>query len=237
MSDFGYGQLSYDDAASDLNAIIAAARTLIEQIDTHKLVQVVAVHPGNGTPPAAGTVDVQLLVSQIDGEGFPIPHGVVYGLPYYRMQGGPWAVICDPVKNDFGYVACLDRDSSAVIKNPGIQTPQSSRRYNVADGIYVGGVINAAPTAWIWLKGDGTFVISDQNQNGVQSTSNSLEFLIGGAALGTLNSSTMTFTVPVSAPDFEIPTTLPSYKNHTHNITVPSTPFGPAPTTAPNSGT
>ena len=187
MSDVGYGQIQPDDAATDLNAIVAVARQLIERLDTMKLVQIQAVHAGSGSPPAAGTVDVLQLVSQIDGNGFPVKHGTVYGIPFFRLQGGPWAIICDPAKDDYGYVVCADRDSSLVVKNSGgQQNPGSRRRYNVADGVYVGGIINAVPAAWAWFKSDGTCVISDKLGNVLQSSSDGWALTGNVTVTGTL---------------------------------------------------
>lgn len=240
MSDggpFGYGQQQPNDADTDLNVIAFVARRLLARLDTMKLVKIVAVHAGSGTPPAAGTVDVLPLVSQIDGNGYPVKHGTVYGLPFYRLGGATWQVICDPEVGDTGYVVCADRDSSLVVKNGGQQNPGSRRRYNIADGVYVGGVLNAAPKASIWLKSDGTFNITDKNNMSVESTTGGLNFGVGGTNVLALTSSAATFSVNVVAPDFQDPdASLPSYKTHTHNVTVPSTPFT-GPTTAPNSGT
>ncbi len=185
-SSFGYGQLGPDDGAEELNAIAFVCRQLIERLDTMKLVQVQAVHPGSGSPPAAGTVDVLPLVSQIDGNGYPVKHGTVYGLPYFRMQGGPWAIVCDPAVNDYGYIVCADRDSSLVVKTPGQQNPGSRRRYNMADGVYVGGILNPVPAAWVWLKSDGTLQISDKQGNVLQTSSSGFALTGNVMVTGTL---------------------------------------------------
>lgn len=179
MSDqgFGYGQISDDDSTDDLTAIVAIIRQLIGQLNVMKLVQVKAVTPGTGTPPTGGTVDVQLLVSQLDGQGNPVQHGIVHGLPVFRLQAGPWAIIADPVVGDYGFIVCADRDSSLVLKNPGIANPGSiGRRYNVADGVYVGGVgsMNAAPTSWVQLNSDGTWNLTDKNGNVLKGSSNGI---------------------------------------------------------------
>jgi hypothetical protein len=197
--DFGYGQVGPNELSHDLNGIYYICRSLVDRLDTMKLVQVVAVHIGSGSPPSAGTVDVLPLVSQIDGNGYPVKHGTVYGLPYYRMQGGPWAVICDPAANDIGYVICADRDSSLVVKNGGQQNPGSRRRYNIADGVYVGGVLNAVPKATVWLKPDGTFNITDQNNNSVVSTSSGLNLGVGGTIVVAITSSGVVVTGTLSA--------------------------------------
>ena len=65
---------------------------ILGRMATATLVQVVAV-TNDGDLSPVGFVDVQLLVNQLDGEGKPTPHGVVYGLPYHRIQGGTDAII------------------------------------------------------------------------------------------------------------------------------------------------
>lgn len=169
----GYSQIDDDDSSSDLTTIMAIAQRLIERMSVMKLVKVVAVHPGSGTPPVGGTVDVQLLVNQIDGMGNPVQHGTVNGLPVFRSQGGPWAIIIDPAVGDYGFVVCADRDSSLVLQTPGQANPGSRRRYNVADGVYIGGVgsMNAAPTGYVQLNADGTWNLTDKFGNVLQGAS------------------------------------------------------------------
>lgn len=173
-TDVGAGQQTPYDSSTEFDVISFIVRQRIALLDTMKLVQIVAVHPGTGTPPIAGTVDVQLLVQQIDGSGNVQSNGVVYGIPFFRLQGGKWAVICDPDVGDFGYVVCSDRDVSNVVKNPGQATPGSYRKYSVSDGVYVGGCINQVPVATIDLRRDGTLKITDANGIVLDTTSGSL---------------------------------------------------------------
>jgi hypothetical protein len=121
-------------------------------------------------------VDVMPLVSQVDGNNNTQRHGVVYGLPYFRIQGGANAVICDPVVGDIGYVVVSDRDISSVKSNaakitgsanPSSSnqvTPGSSRRNDLADGVYVGGILNATPKQYIQFTATG-ITIADMNGN------------------------------------------------------------------------
>ena len=186
-TDFGFGQITVDDGSSDVNAITAVARRLIERLDVCKVVQVMAVHPGAGSPPAAGTVDVLLLVNQVDGNFNGFPHSTVFGLPYFRFQAGPWAIIADPAVNDVGFVVVADRDSSTLAANPGQQVnPGSRRRYNVADGIYVGGILNAVPAATLQLKSDGTFVLTDKPGNVISSSTSGIAITGNVKVTGTL---------------------------------------------------
>lgn len=170
-SDFGYGQEQPQDWSSEFNKIAFLVRQMIARLSTMKLVQVKAVH-SNGAVAAAGTVDVLPLVNQIDGGGFSTPHGTVFGLPWWRLQGGLHAVICDPKVDDIGYVVCADRDISNVKTTKAQANPGSLRRYDLADGIYVGGLLNAAPTTYILFTDDGHIRIVDVSGNVLETSSN-----------------------------------------------------------------
>ena len=86
----GYGQQIPEDSNSLLSGVAFLVRQMLAQMDTMKLVQVVAVYGGAGAIAAAGTVDVLLLVNQIDGATPPnsTPSGTVYGIPWSRVAGG-----------------------------------------------------------------------------------------------------------------------------------------------------
>lgn len=172
----GAGQMDPDDSTSDFAMVAFIVRSILAELDTMQPCQVVAVHPGQGGPPAAaGTVDVQLLVSQLDGDGNATQQGVVAGIPYFRLQGGPWAIVIDPAVNDFGYVVAAQRDIGSAVASPGIATPGSDRSYNVSDGIYVGGCLNGAPPNFAWFKSDGTFSFLDGKGNKITTTATGIE--------------------------------------------------------------
>ena len=183
-TDVGYGSQFPDDSNTDSTGISFIVRALLSRIDTMKVVQVKAVHPGAGTPPAPGTVDVQPLVNQIDFANPPnaTPHGIIYGLPFIRWQGGMWAVINDPAINDIGIIICADRDISTVKNTKAQANPGSFRRLNVADGVYLGGILNAVPAATYWLKPDGSLQVADAFGNVLQ-TSNTGFALTGNVAV------------------------------------------------------
>jgi hypothetical protein len=159
----GAGQMYPLDSTDEFSMLSFIIRQMIAEMETCTPVQVVAIHPGSGTPPAVGTVDVQLLVSQIDGSGNAQKQGIVYGVPYMRMQGGPWAIVIEPAAGDFGFIVSASRDISNVVKNPGQQNPGSYRQHSFSDGFYIGGAMNKSPTAYAWFKPDGTFQITDKN--------------------------------------------------------------------------
>ena len=147
---FGYGQQDPNDSAGSFNLWSFVARQMIARISTMKLVKVVAVHVDSpdGVGPA-GTVDVLPLVSQIDGQGNAVPHGVVYGIPFLRLGAGGCAVVIDPKVDDLGMVVVADRDISSVKKTRDVSTPGSRRTYDLADGVYVGEVLAQVPTCYV----------------------------------------------------------------------------------------
>jgi hypothetical protein len=169
--EIGVGQADPNDSASDFNSVEFHVRQLMAQLDTMKLVEVQAVHPGqNGAP---GTVDVLPLVNQIDGNGNATPHGTVFGLPWFRLQGGVNAIVIDPVVGDIGYVVASDRDISAVKSSGAQANPGSLRKFDIADGVYVGGCLNAAPTQFIQFTDSG-ITIQDKNGNAIVMSANGI---------------------------------------------------------------
>lgn len=173
----GAGQMFPDDSNDETSVAAFIVRQMVAKLDTMKLVKVVKVTGGGGAIAAAGTVDVQLLVSQIDGSNNTVPNGVVHGIPWYRMAGGNGAIILDPKEGDVGFVVCSDRDTSNVrAAGPGaaaIAAPGSRRQLNVADGIYVGGVLNALPEQYIVFTEAGIKIL-DKSGNVIDLTSSGI---------------------------------------------------------------
>lgn len=169
MSDGFVGQQGLSSSGGEFNAIRFVAWQLLGLVGTVKLVKVIAVH-GAGGIAVAGMVDVQPLVNQIDGQGNSTPHGTVFSLPYFRLQGGVNAIIIDPVAGDMGLAVIADRDISAVKASKKQSNPGSYRRFDTADGIYIGGILNAIPTQWIAFLETG-ISITDLNGKSLVSSS------------------------------------------------------------------
>jgi hypothetical protein len=154
-----FGAANREDGTTDLNAFEFVARQIVNRISTMTFVQIVAVFP-DPTGGGGGTVDVQPLVNQVDGFGNAIPHGVVCNLPYQRIQSGGSAVIMDPTKGDIGLAIFADRDVSSVRVNRAQANPGSYRRFDMADGVYIGGVLNGVPTQFISFTSTGIAITS-----------------------------------------------------------------------------
>ena len=143
------------DEGAQLQFIIT---NLIGRIQTVTLVQVKAVNAIGVSP--VGTVDVQPMVAQLDGQGNAYPHGTIHNIPYFRLQGGSNAVIIDPKVGDIGMCGFCSRDISSVKANKAPSNPQSLRRFDYADGLYFGGFLNGTPEQYVHFKEGGIDVIS-----------------------------------------------------------------------------
>lgn len=158
MADGYFGQQGITSNTSELNALDFLIDQKLGQVRTNVAVKVIAVHGGGvGAPP---TVDLQPLVNQIDGQGNQTPHGIIYGVPTTRSQGGGSTIINDPKVGDIGLMAIADRDISALKANEGAQSnPGSFRTHDMADGVYVGPMINpAVPNQYIQFTDTGVKV-------------------------------------------------------------------------------
>lgn len=164
------GLQSLSTFGSEFNAQTLFVRSILARIHTATLVKVVACTNAGGVS-AVGTVDVQPLINQVDGDGNMTVHAVVHKLPYFRLQGGANAIICDPQPGDIGVAVFVDRDASTVIATKAQANPGSGRWFDMADGMYFGGMLNAAPVQYVQFVGSdlhvtsttGKVVLTDKN--------------------------------------------------------------------------
>ena len=89
--------------------------------------------------------------------------------------------MCDPAIDDIGLAICSDRDISALksaVASGGspMVNPGSYRKHDVADGVYLGGCLNPATAASLWLKPDGSFNLADAFGNVISSSNGGLAF-------------------------------------------------------------
>lgn len=164
-NDYGAGFLGPEGWSSEYNVFRFIVQQMLARVRTAIPVQVVACSNAGGVAPF-GYVTVEPLVCMLDGAGNRVPHVPVYGLLYFRLQGGLNAVICDPQPGDIGTAVICDRDMSLVKSNasalqagtpgPGnTVNPGSLSKFNLTDGIYYGGNLNAAPTSYLQFDAEG----------------------------------------------------------------------------------
>ncbi|MXV44388.1 phage baseplate protein [Saccharibacter sp. 17.LH.SD] len=141
--------------SDSLDTLIADS---LRSIGPSMLVRVEAVHGGGVA--LTGKVDVRLLIDQQDGLGRPHPRGIVYDVPYLRIQGGNSALIVDPKPGDIGFIVVSGRDHSHVVVNRAPAPPASSRLFAVQDCVYVGGFLNDGPNQYVHFTDTGIRIIT-----------------------------------------------------------------------------
>lgn len=181
------------DFGSDFAMRNFQIKSVLSRIAGATLAMVVAVDS------VAGTVDVQPLVNQTDGHGNAIPHGVIHGFPYFQLQSGLSAIVITPTVGDIGTVIFADRDISAVKATRKAANPATRRMFDMTDGLYFGGMLNAAPTQYIRFDANGIAITSPV---AVNVHAPAVTITNGGAALALMNANTATWltthTHPVS---------------------------------------
>lgn len=140
-------------AGSDYNAQAHLFQSLAAGMATATLGLVKSVTPGGIGGPSI--VSIQPMVAQIDGAGNTMPHGTINNVPVFRLQSGGNAVVLDPVPGDIGIVVFASRDISAVKESRAPAQPGSARRFDMADALYIGGVLNGAATQYVQFAGGG----------------------------------------------------------------------------------
>lgn len=160
MSTNGYGGTQGPNTrVNQFNAVTFVVEEILSVRNHTALVKVVAVRSA-GEVAEVGFVDVQIMINQIDGDGKAWPHVTVNNVPYMRLQGGANAIIIDPQVNDIGMCVFADRDISAVKATRAVANPGSMRRADIADGLYVGGFLNAAPQQYMRFTTAGIEIVS-----------------------------------------------------------------------------
>lgn len=149
-------------SAADVSDDYAQLSFMVHQITggmaTAGPVEVIAVRSAGELAPV-GYLDMKPLVHQTDGAGQAVPHGPLYNVPYFRLQGGTNAVIMDPVVGDIGLAVYASSDASRVKNTRKAGLPASRRRFDMADGFYLGGFLNKAPENYIRFTSSGDIEI------------------------------------------------------------------------------
>lgn len=180
-----------EDVNHEANAQEFMFRAMLNKNAFIQIVRVEKVKAdSDGGPPL---VNVTPLVLGFSGEGTPIDNSPVFNIPVWRLQRGSSAVIMDPVVGDLGLMLCCDRDISRVRETKKEDMPGSSRTHNEADGVYLGGMLNASPMQYVRFADDGISIVSP-----LVVTVESPTVEINASTSVTLNSSNIVLNGPVS---------------------------------------
>ena len=152
------GVADEDVDSSDLNRMEFLIKVLQRDMSTAIPVIITAVQAGDTN--AAGYVDARPLVAQLDAWGNALPMATLHHLPYFRLQAGRAGIVLDPVPGDIGLAVFAQSDCSN-LKQGATQTvqPGSWRKFDQADGFYVGGFLNKSVDTFVRLAQDGSITI------------------------------------------------------------------------------
>ena len=156
----GYlGSAEATDNGSDYNANTFLVWSILARVRTMQVCEVMSVTNAGGVAPV-GFVSLRPMVNQLDGYGNAVPHGVIYNVPYFRLQGGANAIILDPQEGDIGWAGFADRDISSVKATKAQANPGSRRMFSMADAVYFGGILNGTPDQYIAFSSSGIAILS-----------------------------------------------------------------------------
>lgn len=156
----------FTDTTSEFNRIEFVIRQVLNRIATATLVIVRAV--------GDGTVDVQPMVSQLDGAGNAVDHGTIHNVPFFMLHAGANAVILTPAVGDIGLALFCHNDVSSVKKTKAPAPPGSRRRFDWADALYLGGFLGPVATQYVRID-DAGVAITAADGKPVAITANPLE--------------------------------------------------------------
>lgn len=146
------------DLAGGVRSQEMIINNLIGKMGTVTICKIVKVK-GGGTG-AVGMVDILPMVLQMDAGGNIYENAVIYNVPYFRYQGGANAVIIDPKPGDIGVCLVCTRDISRVKRTKKPAAPDSHRKFDWSDSLYIGGILNGAPAQYIHFLESGIDVVS-----------------------------------------------------------------------------
>jgi hypothetical protein len=176
----GYtGRANETTGAEEFNSLSFLVNQILSGKWTITLCQVKGVSGGGIAAPA--TVSVQPMVNQVDGQNNPTPHGIINGIPAFRL-GGVSAFIVDPVAGDIGLLACASSDISAVKNNKAPSNPGSFRTFSGSDGLYLGGFLSATPTQYMQVTPDGINIVFPGNIS-IKITSSGITLAVGSMSI------------------------------------------------------
>ena len=214
---------NYDNFASSnpLNSMEFFVRSLISQVVSTSLPVVVTAVERKGEEAGAGYVTVKPLLQPRNNSGDGLEVTTIPKLPYFRLQHGKAAIICDPKVGDIGLAVVAKHDISNINGSTTPKVPATYRKFDPSDSFYIGGFWGKAPEVFIHLEDEGTIKIKAPTKITIESpecevnastsfTVNSAQIILNGPISGGgSGGADATFTGDVNAKGI-------SFTSHTH---------------------
>lgn len=125
---------------------------MLSLINTGELVKVTAVNASGLA--SVGFVSVQPLTTRMDADNNKVEQSEIHNVPYFRLQGGTNAIVCDPAVGDIGFCGFCSRDISLVKRIRDMAGTNVYRISDISDAVFFGGWSANIPEQYIWFDGD-----------------------------------------------------------------------------------
>lgn len=187
---------NYDNFASSnpLNSMEFFIRSLISQVVSTSLPVVVTAVERKGEEAGAGYVTVKPLLQPRNNSGDGLEVTTIPKLPYFRLQHGKAAIICDPKVGDIGLAVVAKQDISNINGSTTPKVPATYRKFDPSDSFYIGGFWGKAPEVFIHLEDEGTIKIKAPTKISMEAP----ECEVNASTSFTVNSSQIDLNGPIS---------------------------------------
>ena len=187
---------NYDNFASSnpLNSMEFFIRSLISQVVSTSLPVVVTAVERKGEDAGAGYVTVKPLLQPRNNSGDGLEVTTIPKLPYFRLQHGKAAIICDPKVGDIGLAVVAKHDISNINGSTTPKVPATYRKFDPSDSFYIGGFWGKAPEVFIHLEDEGTIKIKAPTKITIESP----ECEVNASTSFTVNSAQINLNGPIS---------------------------------------
>lgn len=187
---------NYDNFASSnpLNSMEFFIRSLISQVVSTSLPVVVTAVERKGEDAGAGYVTVKPLLQPRNNSGDGLEVTTIPKLPYFRLQHGKAAIICDPKVGDIGLAVVAKHDISNINGSTTPKVPATYRKFDPSDSFYIGGFWGKAPEVFIHLEDEGTIKIKAPTKITIESP----ECEVSASTSFTVNSAQINLNGPIS---------------------------------------
>lgn len=187
---------NYDNFASSnpLNSMEFFIRSLISQVVSTSLPVVVTAVERKGEEAGAGYVTDKPLLQPRNNSGDGLEVTTIPKLPYFRLQHGKAAIICDPKVGDIGLAVVAKQDISNINGSTTPKVPATYRKFDPSDSFYIGGFWGKAPEVFIHLEDEGTIKIKAPTKISMEAP----ECEVNASTSFTVNSSQINLNGPIS---------------------------------------
>nr|DAM90534.1 MAG TPA: baseplate protein [Caudoviricetes sp.] len=187
---------NYDNFASSnpLNSMEFFIRSLISQVVSTSLPVVVTAVERKGETAGAGYVTVKPLLQPRNNSGDGLEVTTIPKLPYFRLQHGKAAIICDPKVGDIGLAVVAKHDISNINGSTTPKVPATYRKFDPSDSFYIGGFWGKAPEVFIHLEDEGTIKIKAPTKITMEAP----ECEVNASTSFTVNSAQINLNGPIS---------------------------------------